>query len=172
MADRPAESGSTDRRERQANARDEAADRREHDDDIREGVLDSWERELVARAIELELFDELDAAALAAARRHRVEAHQRRRADAERRHDAAVERGVQRARHGAAPPDVTLEPDAERAIERLAALVDSNAALADTLIAILGTAVDALADAAAATTCLAVGTSSNMRRPPPRGPQS
>lgn len=157
MGDRPAEPGS-DRRERQADARDEAADRREQEDDIREGVLDSWERELVARAIELDTFDELDAASIEAGRRDRSEARQRRRADAERRHDAAVERGVRRARHGgAASPDVVIDTEAERAIERLAALVDSDATLTDTLTAILAIAVDALADAAAATTCLAVG---------------
>lgn len=153
-----AESGTKDRRELHADARDKAADRREQQDDIREGVLDSWERELVARAIELDLFDEHDAAAIDAARRHRVEDRQRRRADAERRHDAAVERGIQRARHErAASPDDPLTPNRERAIERLAALVDSDATLAETLAAILAVAVDAVVDAAAATTCLAVG---------------
>ena len=73
MGDRLAESEPTDRRERQADAREAAADRREQDDDIREGVLDGWERELVARAIELDMFDELDAAAIRAARQDRVD---------------------------------------------------------------------------------------------------
>lgn len=157
MGDRLAESEPTDRRERQADAREAAADRREQDDDIREGVLDGWERELVARAIELDMFDELDAAAIRAARQDRADAHQRRRADAELRHDAAVGRGVQRSRHrGATAPEVALGRDAERAIERLAALVDSDSTLTDTLTAILAIAVDALAGAAAATACLTV----------------
>lgn len=143
-------------RDRDVDARDEDADRREREIDIREGVLDRWERELTQRAIALDLIDNTTLVSLDVARRERQDARRQRRADAEARHEAAIQRGVDRMRGGDEQPASAPDVGTGRALERLAAIVAGSTTMAETLDAILDIATDAVSDAAAATLTLLV----------------
>ena len=146
------------RRHDETDAREAAADQREQEDDIREGVLDRWERELTAQALSLQMFDDADEASQALASRQRAEAHRRRRDEAEARHDAAIARGIERAGRGEdeAHSAPRLDSQVRRALERLAELVESSGSLSESLNAIVGVAMDALTDADAVTVSLAI----------------
>lgn len=148
------------RRDDAADARDAEADRREREHDIREGVLDRWERDLTERASSLHLLDDVDEEALARRRAQRAEERRRRRAEAEQRHEEAIDRAVERAAGtvgaGSGESLIPLDDASQRAIEQLAALADSGGTLTETLNAILAIATDALADAAAVTVALPV----------------
>src|SRR5688500_8508328 len=94
------------RREDEATTRELAANRREQESDVREGVLDRWERELTTQAISLGLLDEDAERSRDEDRDRRVRQHRLRRSDAEARHEAEIERGIERARRQAPPPEV------------------------------------------------------------------
>ena len=149
-----------DGREQDGDAREGAADAREREHDIREGVLDRWERELTERANTLNMLDDADEAALDHARQLRAVAHRRRRADAEHRHDAAIERAVRRsgASGGITGSDAAahLDTRTRRALDRLTTLVVNSGTLDDTLTAILDIATDAFAEAAAVSVSLTI----------------
>lgn len=160
-ADRPGEVAARSARDQQADARESAADDRERDSDIREGILDRWERQLTAQAESLNMFDDERRKSFDAARRSRSLDRIRRRAEAEARHDEAVERGINRATHTDPPPESRPTPPTDtqvRAIDRLATLIGGGATLVDILFEVMPYALDAFTEAVAATaTVLADG---------------
>lgn len=147
-------------RDHGADDREASADRREQALDIREGVLDRWERELAERARALGVLDDDEEAAIDAARERRADARRDRWAAAEGRHEAAIERGIERARaeHGApaSEPVAAMEEVGAAAIAQLADLLARPGRLPDVLAGLLAMALDTVPEAAAVTVCLLV----------------
>jgi hypothetical protein len=133
-----------------------SADRREEAQDVREGLLDRWERVLTARAIAAGLFDDDQAAAQEAARGRRAAAHRLRREDAEARHAATIRRRVEEV-VGTAPLPTTSGGDRPNwSIDHLLDLAVHGGAIADTLTVVLAMATDTVGVAAGVSASLSI----------------